>query len=62
MKKILLIVCTFFLFACNNSSENKIAQKDSTNTDKDWTLRPFIKLDSVNPVLVPGSGSFVCPL
>lgn len=27
-----------------------------------WTLGPFVKIDSVNPVLVPGNGIFTCPV
>src|SRR6185503_12404328 len=31
---------------------------DSTN----WALLPFVKVDSVNPVLQPGTGSFMDPI
>src|SRR5579863_4370466 len=30
--------------------------------DSGWAMAPFTKLDSVNPVLGPGSGSFIDPL
>ena len=30
--------------------------------DDNWALIPFVKVDSVNPVLVPGNASFVDPL
>jgi predicted GH43/DUF377 family glycosyl hydrolase len=30
--------------------------------DSSWALLPFIKADSVNPVLVPGENTFVCPI
>ena len=64
MKKIIFIVSTcIILFACNNPSANNIAvQQDSTSLQNDWALLPFTKLDSVNPVLGPGTSSFVCPV
>jgi predicted GH43/DUF377 family glycosyl hydrolase len=32
------------------------------STDESWALTPFIKIDSLNPVLVPGNASFVDPI
>jgi len=34
----------------------------SNAADADWALLPFTKVDSVNPVLQPGSGSFPDPI
>lgn len=34
----------------------------SNAADADWALLPFTKVDSVNPVLLPGSGSFLDPI
>jgi predicted GH43/DUF377 family glycosyl hydrolase len=31
-------------------------------SNKDWTLMPFIKVDSVNPVLTAGTSEFTCPI
>ncbi|HSC36282.1 MAG TPA: glycoside hydrolase family 130 protein, partial [Chitinophagaceae bacterium] len=49
------------LSACNNAPQPAatavIAAPDTT-----WALLPFHKADSVNPVLLPGSNVFTCPL
>jgi hypothetical protein len=63
----LLIACfVISIFsACNNEPGSKTtAEKDSTATAVayDWALLPFIKVDSLNPVLTPGNGEFVCPV
>jgi predicted GH43/DUF377 family glycosyl hydrolase len=34
----------------------------ATDSAGDWALVPFVKVDSVNPVLGPGGGSFLDPL
>ncbi len=36
-------------------------QKESAQS-KDWTLLPFIKVDSVNPMLRAGTNAFKCPI
>jgi predicted GH43/DUF377 family glycosyl hydrolase len=55
---ILSISC--FLCACNN---NKVTQTTSSDiANKSWTLLPFVKVDSVNPILAPGNNSFICPV
>jgi len=33
-----------------------------TASDTTWAMLPFIKVDTANPVLVPGSLSFTCPV
>lgn len=33
-----------------------------TKSNTSWALLPFSKVDSVNPILVPGKGKFVCPI
>ena len=38
-------------------SEVTVSLRDST-----WAILPFIKADSVNPILLPGENSFVCPI
>lgn len=35
---------------------------DETGAPADWALAPFVKQDSVNPVLTPGTGRFADPL
>jgi len=48
----------------NHPGAPKEALKDSANTGSrpTWALLPFIKIDSVNPVLTPGTGSFIDPI
>jgi predicted GH43/DUF377 family glycosyl hydrolase len=60
MKKILLyefIICCI-IFSCNNLSTNKTNEM----SDSSWALIPFVKIDSANPILTPGNGSFICPV
>jgi len=51
---------------CRNKVENNkttVSAKDSvTLSSNDWTLIPFTKVDSVNPVMMPDNASFICPL
>ena len=48
-------------FCCNPGKENaSIATGDKPDTA--WALLPFVKVDSVNPVLLPGDNTFVCPI
>ena len=50
------IVITFFM-SCNSKTES------ISNSEKDWMMVPFVKIDSVNPCLVPSSiGKFECPI
>jgi predicted GH43/DUF377 family glycosyl hydrolase len=65
MKKIIgFIVMLYFLsYSCNNTTLTVESKKQvSQNADSSWALIPFAKADSVNPVLVPGYGSFICPI
>jgi predicted GH43/DUF377 family glycosyl hydrolase len=60
------IALVILLIACNNHpATNTSEKKDSTTvaTSKyDWALLPFVKIDSLNPILTPGNGEFVCPI
>ncbi len=42
--------------SCQNHGTNKSATRTS------WSMTGFERLDSVNPVLTPGSGTFRCPI
>jgi predicted GH43/DUF377 family glycosyl hydrolase len=33
-----------------------------TSPDNNWALLPFLKVDSINPILIPGNGSFTDPI
>jgi beta-1,2-mannosidase len=46
------------LFACSYKKEGQSTEiKDTT-----WALLPFVKVDSVNPILSAGDGKFICPI
>lgn len=49
----LTLFISSFLFCKDKSTEN--------NT-RDWTLTPFVKVDSVNPILSAGNNTFFCPV
>jgi len=55
----LLIVC-----GCNNNPahSDKVVKSTRADSATDWALLPFKKLDSVNPILQPGTGSFTDPV
>jgi predicted GH43/DUF377 family glycosyl hydrolase len=62
MRMILYIIyCCLLLASCNNEVQPK-----SNNDNKDsttWVLLPFVKADSINPVLSPDSNAiFNCPV
>lgn len=56
---VVLTLASTILLCCQSKqkTDNTVAEKDST-----WALLPFVKVDSVNPVLSAGTSSFVCPL
>lgn len=52
----------FILFtACQSSKENTMENLNDA-ADTTWAILPFNKVDSVNPVLLPGDGQFICPV
>ena len=58
-----LIICTAIVSSCDSPATNKKTNTEiSTTGDSLWALLPFVKLDSVNPVLQPGNGEFFCPV
>ncbi len=50
----------FFLILLASCSTNKKA--GLTTRDTTWALLPFVKVDSINPILVPRDGEFFCPI
>ncbi|HEY6978846.1 MAG TPA: glycoside hydrolase family 130 protein [Chitinophagaceae bacterium] len=70
MKNSLLLHSFIFFLAsisCRNKVENNraavVSSKDSVAVSSaNWELVPFEKIDSVNPVMKPGNGSFMCPV
>ena len=62
MKKtisILLLSLSVAIVGCNNQKAGSSSKPDS---GEGWALLPFTKIDSVNPVLTPGKGSFLDPV
>lgn len=53
-----VLICTVLLFCrCSGSKD-----QDSVIVPDDWQLGPFVKVDSLNPILLPGELTFVCPV
>ncbi len=59
MKYIFMIAGCMIAAHCTEHSDN---QKAVAESSKDWTLTPFKKADSANPILEPGTGVFYSPL
>jgi predicted GH43/DUF377 family glycosyl hydrolase len=54
---LLLASLITFCFSCKPVTEKAVA-----TSDNNWALLPFVKVDSVNPVLLPGNNTFTCPI
>ncbi len=60
-KRLLLVssvVGILFLFSCSPQKENQAKEV----SDSTWAILPFVKVDSVNPILAAGNGKFFCPI
>src|SRR5690349_509879 len=66
MRNILFFVFSLFIvYGCRSSqsyTDKTLQSSAKTDSAADWALLPFEKLDSVNPVLQPGAGSFIDPI
>jgi predicted GH43/DUF377 family glycosyl hydrolase len=49
-KSIVWLLCAAVLFQCQKAQNS------------DWTLKPFVKVDSLNPILTAGNSEFTCPI
>jgi predicted GH43/DUF377 family glycosyl hydrolase len=56
-----VVVCCI-CFSCNNPPADSSKNQGEKPADSSWALIPFVKIDSVNPVLKPGNGFFECPV
>ena len=57
------LVVSFFIACGDDGKQGKLKTKEDTaRANATWTLVPFTKVDSVNPVLGPGTGEFICPI
>jgi predicted GH43/DUF377 family glycosyl hydrolase len=60
-KRLLLLSCVvgiLFLFSCSPQKENQAKEVKDTA----WAILPFVKVDSLNPILAAGKGKFFCPI
>jgi len=56
------LICLLILYVSVSCNNEKISEQKA-ETPKDWTLLPFSKADSVNPILLPGPHlKFKCPV
>jgi beta-1,2-mannosidase len=55
-----LALASAMLLSCESKQKNDTAI--TTVKDTTWALLPFVKVDSVNPVLTAGTSSFICPI
>ncbi|HLX93892.1 MAG TPA: glycoside hydrolase family 130 protein [Puia sp.] len=49
-------------FSCSSPSTEPVMDQKKLESDNSWMLLPFVKVDSVNPVMTPGTGTFMCPV
>lgn len=56
-----LFMATILFMACQSSKE-KSKENSYPAADTTWAILPFNKVDSVNPVLLPGDLEFRCPI
>ena len=63
---ILAVAISIGVAACKNNSqqtENTSSLSTTSTTDTNsWALLPFVKVDSVNPILQPGNNTFTDPI
>jgi beta-1,2-mannosidase len=58
----LLILMFIGCTNAQNQATGALKNKAATGLAQNWTLLPFVKIDSVNPILGPGTGSFTDPI
>jgi beta-1,2-mannosidase len=58
---IFLFIFSICLYACQPAKEGGVEQT-ITARDTSWAMLPFVKVDSVNPVLLPGENTFKDPI
>lgn len=54
-----LLTLTLTMLGCQRKDTSS---EPSTANDSSWAMLSFIKTDSVNPILLPGTNSFSCPI
>ena len=56
-----LFLGSLIFTSCESSKQNR-TENVNAGMDSTWAILPFIKVDSVNPVLLAGDGEFKCPI
>lgn len=56
----ILIACASMIISGCQPKET--SSPDVPARDSSWAMIPFVKVDSLNPILLPGSNSFFCPV
>jgi|SRR5687768_8507517 len=55
-----LVLLTLYIMNCKTEKNKSV---DHTGVlDTTWALLPFVKVDSVNPIMLPGKNVFICPI
>lgn len=60
--KILLFVLLIWLIAVNCNTSTPATSNEVSEAASDWQLISFTKVDSANPILSAGTGTFFCPV
>lgn len=64
-RKTIVITCFTLLIVCCFSCRTKTTEPvgvPAEKADTTWAMLPFVKADSVNPILLPGDYEFRCPV
>lgn len=56
------VIVLLLAIACNQKEVAHQAELHNWPGHKSWEMGPFVKQNAVNPVLLPGSLEFVCPI
>lgn len=56
-----IIFLSVIIISCQ-SSKDSANETATTTADTSWAMLPFVKVDSVNPILLAGENTFTCPI
>ena len=62
MKSFSFVLIACIIFCSCNDNHQQLVKKDTIEPPADWAMLSFERTDSVNPILVPGSNSFLEPI
>lgn len=62
MRRIFLFSVVILLTAVGCNTKQPAVTIEPADSSANWALLPFVKIDSVNPILGPGPGSFIDPI